>query len=188
MFMLGQTVDLKVRFGCNGAVYDPHAFHPVQVIDPASVLRATLTPVRIGLGEYKVTYTILTRSLMGKWTHRWDYQAEAGMVYHQVDYNFEVWQTVTELTAPRLNSVDYGPDDRMITIAFTPAVDPNVIGYTILYRIEDETVWTEAACAASPVTVTGLRPGKTYEVCMVSRGLGGLSSLPTKTVSVKVVL
>jgi hypothetical protein len=102
-YIASQTATFTVRFTRNGSLYDPYAVGSVRILDPSSTVMATITPTRLSLGIYSITYTIPAAGPAGQWHHAWSYTGAAGMASDSFQYAFDVVAAsyvVTPVNAP----------------------------------------------------------------------------------------
>lgn len=89
-YLASQTATFQVQFKRNGSLYDPYAVAAARILDPSSTLMATLTPTRVSLGIYSITYTIPAAGPAGQWHHAWTYTGASGMAPDSFQYAFDV--------------------------------------------------------------------------------------------------
>lgn len=90
--LIGQEIDIGIKFYQNGSLFDPFVVNPVKIFDAASGgnLLATLPVIRLSVGFYQATWDIPDTIDPGTYYDQWEWVAEDGMSSNIQRYSFDL--------------------------------------------------------------------------------------------------
>jgi len=103
-----------------------------------------------------------------------------------------IWSDPAQAT-PQVQSPPAAPDaptlapgNASIDVSWNAPADGGspITGYTVRYRADGTTAWTEQAASGSPVTITGLTNGTNYEVQIRASNANGNGSYSSSTTAI----
>ena len=90
--LIGQNIDVGIKFYQNGALFDPFEVEAVKIFDAATggTLLATLPVTRLSTGFYQATWDTPSTLTPGTYYDEWTWTAESGMGSATQRYSFSM--------------------------------------------------------------------------------------------------
>lgn len=87
----GKTINLRVTFYLNGALYSPYSIQPVTILtarEYGETVETLSTPTQVSTGLYEVDWAVPADQLGATYYDKWTWTAESGMASNTRIYDF----------------------------------------------------------------------------------------------------
>ncbi|PIO69784.1 immunoglobulin I-set domain protein, partial [Teladorsagia circumcincta] len=144
---------------------------------------------KVGILYKKVPWCLFCLKSLRNPTKHWPFQISAELVFAtryvvgdlrpSISYEFKV-EAVNEAG---LTSSSNLPSE---TLLITPTLDEPTAEYTLAYKSEGSSIWTEINCPSNSCSVTDLKEGVSYVFKVALRNEGGVGEFSDETEPIKI--